>query len=123
DGDLSKLTLPDSDDFEIASRYLKENKKNKDIKRIISSDGRDCRITGKIQDLGSKLIENKNKNFQDFLNKKINLELLDIKLTGSAELLDSSNNYMVDNMLQGFYFSILIIGCLTWILHRSLKMV
>ena len=123
EGDVKELKLPDKEDFETIIKYIKENKNNRDIKRVISPDGTSCRITGKLADVGSLIIESKNEKFKTFCEKNVNTNLIEINLTGSGELLDSCNDYMVDNMMQGFYFSILIIGGLTWFLHRSLKMV
>jgi predicted RND superfamily exporter protein len=123
EGDPAQLKLPDKDDFQTIITYIRDNKNNKDIKRIISPDGKSCRISGKIPDIGSRAVELRNEKLREFISKNIDETLIDVQMTGAAELLDSSNKYMVDNMLQGFYFSIFIIGALTWFLHRSLKMV
>ena len=123
DGNIKQYRLPEKEDFETIQKYLRDNRNNKDIKRIISPDGKSCRITGKLPDIGSHAVEKKNEKFLEFIRTELNNKLLGIQLTGTAQLLDKSNDYMVNNMLQGFYFSILIIGVLTWLLHRSIKMV
>ena len=119
----TKLNFPDSEDYKIISKQLISNKKNKDISRIVSSDGLSSRISGKIQDMGSIKVNEHNNNLIAFIKKNTNNNLLEFKLTGAAQLVDRNNEYMVSNMAQGFLCSILIIALLTFFLHRSWRMV
>ena len=115
--------FPNEEDYEAIKKQLISNKKNKDIKRIITIDGRYARINGKITDIGSIVVNERNKKFQEFLKNHINSQDIEVKITGAAHLIDRNNEYMVNNMIQGFLFSIVVIGILTYFLHRSLKMV
>ncbi len=117
-----KLPSTEEDYADIES-YILKNKKNKDLKRIIPPDGKSCRITGKIQDMGSLKIAILNKELQEFTNKNIDSKLITYTITGAATLMDRNNEYMVENMIQGFGWSIAIIGILTFFLHRSWRMV
>ncbi len=121
DGELSAYKFPEREDYADVKKYIKGNKNNKEIKRIISADGKSCRVTGKMSDIGSLKIRELDKKFHEFLNK--NIKFCEVKITGAATLMDKNNDYMVSNMMQGFFFSIFVIGGLTWFLHRSLKMV
>lgn len=123
DGDLQQYKLPDEEDYGEVRKYIVGNKRNKDIRRIIAPDGKSCRITGKMPDMGSMKIKEQDKKLFAFIDQHISKALIDVRITGAATLMDKNNDYMVSNMLQGFFFSILIIGGLTWFLHRSLKMV
>ncbi len=115
--------FPNQEDYEPIKKQLMSNKKNKDIKRIITVDGHFARINGKIADVGSIVINERNKKFEEFLKQHINQQDIEIKITGAAHLIDRNNEYMVNNMIQGFLFSLLVIGILTYFLHRSWKMV
>lgn len=115
--------FPNKEDYEAIKKQLISNKKNKDIKRIITIDGRYARINGKITDIGSIVVNERNKKFQEFLKNNINSQDIEVKITGAAHLIDRNNEYMVNNMIQGFLFSIVVIGILTYFLHRSWKMV
>ena len=115
--------FPNREEYEPIKKQLLSNKKNKDIKRIITIDGHYARINGKIADAGSIVINERNKKFQEFLKQNINQQDIEIKVTGAAHLIDRNNEYMVNNMIQGFLFSIVVIGILTYFLHRSWKMV
>lgn len=119
----TKLNFPDSSDYEIISKQLIRNKKNKDISRIVSSDGLSSRISAKIQDMGSIKVSDHNNKLISFIKKNINNNILEFKLTGAAHLVDRNNEYMVSNMAQGFLFSIFIIAMLTFFLHQSWRMV
>lgn len=119
----SANAFPTREDYESIASYLKKNKKNKEIKRFVSLDGKTSRISAKIADLGSLKINEHNQNLLAFIDKNIDNNLLEFQLTGAAHLIDRNNEYMVSNMTQGFIFSIIVIGLLTWFLHRSWRMV
>ncbi len=118
-----EMEFPNREDYEAVKKQLIGNKKNKDIKRIITPDGHFARINGKINDVGSIVVNGQNVHFQEFLRTHINPNDIEIKITGAAHLVDRNNEYMVNNMAQGFLFSIIVIALLTYFLHRSWRMV
>ncbi|MEI8137436.1 MAG: MMPL family transporter, partial [Bacteroidota bacterium] len=94
-----------------------------DVKRLITTDGLKTRISAKIRDMGSLKATQHNKNLLAFIDKNINTNLIQFEITGAAHLVDRNNEYMVNNMTQGFIFSLIVIGILTFFLHRSWRMV
>ena len=118
-----KILFPKKEDYAEVKKQILDNKKNKDIKRVISVDGKHARISAKINDIGSIVVNEHNKKFQEFIKSNINANDLEIKITGAAHLVDRNNEYMVSNMTQGFLFSIIVIALLTYLLHRSWRMV
>ncbi|MBL7911148.1 MAG: RND family transporter [Bacteroidia bacterium] len=117
------LKFPSGEDYEPISQQLKNNKKNRDVKRLITTDGLKTRISAKIRDMGSLQATQHNLNLIAFIEKNVNSNLLQFEITGAAHLIDRNNEYMVNNMTQGFLFSLLVIGILTFFLHRSWRMV
>ncbi len=115
--------FPSKEDYEPIAKELRANKKNKELKRFVSSDFKQGRISGKTEDMGSMIMAEHNKNFSDFLSKNINKDQIGVNITGAAHLIDRNNEYMVSNMIQGFGFSIIVIAILTYFLHRSWRMV
>ncbi|MCD6018374.1 MAG: rane protein [Bacteroidetes bacterium] len=115
--------FPNEEDYEAIKKQLIGNKKNKDIKRIITPDGKFARINGKISDIGSLKVNELNTHLKDFIHSHLNSKDIEIKITGAAHLIDRNNEYMVTNMTQGFLFSIIVIALLTYFLHRSWRMV
>jgi predicted RND superfamily exporter protein len=118
-----KDKFPTIEEYEDVKKQLIDNKKNKELKRIITTDGKFARISGKMSDVGSMIVNEQNMKFYKFLNTHINSNDLEIKITGAAHLMDRNNEYMVSNMAQGFIFSIIIIIILTYFLHKSWRMV
>jgi hypothetical protein len=121
--DQKYFVIPDKEDYSDIKKYLIKNKKNKNLKLILQENGESARLTGKIKDVGSFKMRSFNEEFNLFLEQKINAKTIKFTNTGAAYLLDKNNEYMVNNMIQGFGFSILIIALLTYLLHRSFKMV
>jgi hypothetical protein len=121
--DQKYFVIPDKEDYSDIKKYLIKNKKNKNLKLILQENGESARLTGKIKDVGSLKMRSFNEEFNLFLEQKINAKTIKFTNTGAAYLLDKNNEYMVNNMIQGFGFSILIIALLTYLLHRSFKMV
>lgn len=115
--------FPTAEEYEDVKKQLIDNKKNKDLKRIITVDGKFARISGKINDVGSIVVNEQNTHFEEFIKSHVNSNDIEITITGAAHLVDRNNQYMVKNMTQGFLFSIIISGLLTFILHKSWKMV
>lgn len=118
-----KPGFPDREDYAPIAKQLRSNKKNKEVKRFVSENGLTTRISGKIRDIGSLEANVKNGRLMAFIDKNIDKDLLEFRITGAAHLVDRNNEYMVGNMMQGFIFSIIIIGILTFFLHRSWRMV
>jgi predicted RND superfamily exporter protein len=123
DETVGEGNFPNKEDYDLVKEQLVENKKNKDIKKIISIDGKYARISGKINDMGSIAVNLHNEQLLEYISKNINQNEIEIKITGAAHLVDRNNEYMVENMTQGFLFSIIVIAILTYFLHRSWKMV
>ncbi len=73
--------------------------------------------------MGSIAVSEHNKHLLNYIDKNINKKLLSFEITGAAHLMDRNNEYMVNNMTQGFIFSLIVIAILTFFLHRSWRMV
>jgi predicted RND superfamily exporter protein len=119
----TKAGFPDKEDFDPIAEQLKSNRKNKDVQRVMTSNGKTARISAKIRDIGSIIIAGHNDHLNEYIRTKTDTNAIRFEITGAAHLLDRNNEYMVDNMTQGFIFSIVIIAILTFFLHRSWRMV
>jgi uncharacterized protein len=115
--------FPEEEEYNEIVKLLRSNKKNKELQLLISSNGTNARSSAKIRDMGSIEASNHNKKLIQFINKNTDTTTLSVQITGAAHLIDRNNEYMVNNMIQGFGFSILIIALLTYLLHRSWRMV
>ncbi len=118
-----QAAFPERDDFEDIGNYFKKNRKNKDLKKVINPDGKTARFSAKVSDMGSLAAKEHNARLDSFIKREIPAGLLKFEITGAAHLVDRNNEYMVTNMTQGFVFSLVVIGILTFFLHRSWRMV
>jgi uncharacterized protein len=115
--------FPDREDYGELSKYFSGNRKSRELKRVATPDGQRMRISGKVKDMGSRKIETHNENFRRFTSSNFPEDKYSFTLTGAAHLIDMNNSYMVQNMLSGLGFSVLVTGLLTLLLHRSWRMV
>ncbi len=120
---MGEGSFPTLDEYSSVKEQLITHKKNKDIKRIISLDGKHARISGKINDMGSMAVHEHNANLLTYISNNLNKDDISIQITGAAHLVDRNNEYMVTNMTQGFLCSLIIIAILTFFLHKSWRMV
>lgn len=88
---------------------------------FISSDSLSCRITGKVKDVGGLAIKGENAEFSEFINNNINPDILKVKLTGTALLIDKNNATLAKSLLLGLVLAFAIIGCVIAFMFRSLK--
>ncbi len=121
--DVPANAFPDEEEAKQVIAHLKNNKNNKDLKRVIDPKGKEARISGKISDMGSIVSNEHNKALFNFIRTQTDTSLIKYEITGAAHLIDRNNEYMVSNMTQGFVFSLIVIAILTFFLHRSWRMV
>jgi len=95
--------------------------KNK-LKSFITSTEAVCRFTGKLDDVGSKKIKERNIAFEQFFQSEINNKLIGYKMTGTALLVDKNNESLATNMILGLAIAFLLIALLIGIIFKSLKM-
>jgi uncharacterized protein len=86
---------------------------------ILSSNERVGRFSGRVGDLGSAIFLEKNKVFMDFLNREIEPLGVKASLTGISEIIDSNNEYLTDNLMEGLIYELLAIALLMGLLFRN----
>lgn len=89
--------------------------------RLISSDSSTCRISGKIQDVGGIAIKEANKKLDEFIAANINPDILKVKLTGTALLIDQNNATLATNLMSGLLLAFAIIALVVGVMFRSVK--
>lgn len=88
---------------------------------LISKDSMSCRLTGKLKDVGGLKIKEANYKLQQFLDQNINPEILQIRLTGTAMLIDNNNSALSKNLIFGLIFAFAVIALVVGIMFRSVK--
>lgn len=115
--------FPGPQDYPAIQKLINQHKNNKDLLRLADKQGRTTRISAKIKDMGSAKVNHKNEALLHFIHESGIDKTLQVEFTGAAHLMDRNNAYMVENMLQGFAFSIFLIALLTYLVHRSWRIV
>jgi len=80
------------------------------------------RISGKILDEGSIVLNPKDESFYQFIDLHFSDRFL-AKLTGAATMMDNTHAYIVRNVIRGLIFAIIIIGMIMGFLFRSSRIV
>ncbi len=123
-GESAGYVFPDKASYESElKKYLFQHKHKKELLKITDKTARMARISGKMKDLGSLAIHALNDSLVRFIKKNTRTDQLQFSITGAASLIDKNNEYMVSNMLQGFGWSLVVITLLTFLLHKSWRMV
>ena len=122
-GNPTYYTLPaDSESIADLTDQLAQFRKRKELKNLLTTDGKQARISGKMHDIGSKIICEQNQKLKTFIASEPEMGAINIQLTGAAVMLDKNNEYIVANTLQGLLLSILIVGLIIALIHKSWKM-
>lgn len=90
---------------------------------LMTPDEQHTRITGTLYDIGSTAVSERNRRFMDFVAAEIDTDLVSVRLTGAAQLIDRSNRLISRNMMQGLLIAILIVSLFMGILFRSFRMI
>lgn len=124
-GGLEKFNkLPDSkSEMNKILKLLNRNKKNTNLKTIITLDQKKGRLKAKQVDDGSFIIKQKNKDLQKFINENINQDLIKYRITGMAFMIDKNNDTLAKDMLLGLLIAFGVIAIIMGILFASFRMI
>lgn len=93
------------------------------VRLILDSTEQITRIQGTIPDWGNLKSTEANEKFKAFLQNEGLNDFFDVRLTGSAHLLDKNMSYMSASLVKGLLFATLIVAVIMGMLFQSLRMV
>ncbi|KAA9325215.1 efflux RND transporter permease subunit [Adhaeribacter soli] len=115
--------LPETEkELKRLSAKLKLFAKKDDLKQLISEDGKNGRLTGKMPDVGSAKAKVMNTELNNFITKNTNPNVLQTRLTGTSLLMDKNGEDLTTNMMLGMGTDILIVVLIALGLFRSFRM-
>lgn len=82
-----------------------------------------ARLSGRVKDLGSHYYKEKNKDLATFITGSISSNIIDVTLTGSAELIDQNNRTLSVSLLQGLLLAFLVVVVIVGLIFKSIRMV
>jgi len=103
-------------------KRLRQFNFKKKLANLLKSNEKECRFTGKMDDIGSAKVKILNANFKHFFNTKINTKLITYKMTGTALLVDKNNEFLARNMMLGLAIAFLLIALIMGGIFKSFKM-
>jgi predicted RND superfamily exporter protein len=119
----SNYKLPENKgDIARFKKQLERLENGQILRLVVDSTQHFARITGTIPDWGNKKVTAKNQELEHFLNNELKSQYFDVKLTGTAHLLDLNLKTLSNNMMQGLILASVIIAVLMALLYRSFTM-
>lgn len=92
------------------------------VSRFYSPENNMSRIYGQTADLGRIYYKEKNENLETFMSETLTDAPFEIQLTGTATLMDRSNEILSTSMLKGLGLAFILIALLFGFLFRSIPM-
>ena len=90
--------------------------------RIVTPDGKACRIIGFFPELGSYETAIRNEKLLSYLEEHIDKEVIHYRLTGTTYLIDKSHELLSLNLIKGLLTAIVVIGIVLMLYFRSFKL-
>jgi len=119
----SNYKLPENKgDIARFKKQLERLENGQILRLVVDSTQHFARITGTIPDWGNKKVTAKNQELEHFLKNELKSPYFDVKLTGTAHLLDLNLKTLSNNMMQGLILASVIIAVLMALLYRSFTM-
>ncbi len=114
--------FPTESEFDLLAPKLKLVTKRKEFALFCNSKMSLMRISGKINDVGSLAVANKNEDLVSHLTKIKSDQQWDATLTGSSLLIDKNNSYLAKSLIEDLVMGIASIGLIIGLLFRKTKM-
>lgn len=110
---------PDPDFLQYLTDKVLENRAALSLHAVLTDDEKATQITGKMEDLGSAVIGQRNQQLTTFIDSALVPDVLKIHLTGNTLLLDKSNQIITYKLLYSLIFAIVVVSLLMGWLYRS----
>ncbi len=113
---------PDSTDLRKLNKFLARKEVGDVVNMHYNKDQHVMRIAGKLGDYGRKHYESLNLQLDQFIAQNCHSKF-NYRVTGTAQLIDLNNRYLVENMVLDLLLSMLVIGLIMGVVYQSPKMI
>jgi predicted RND superfamily exporter protein len=120
-GSSAAFTFPSQGQYHRMRRYFDQILKLEGPK-VISADQKSGRISSRVADLGSLEMGEKRSEILAFVRNEINPQLLTIRWTGTAYLVDRGHESVTRQMFQGLLVAFAVVGLIAGFLFRSWRL-
>lgn len=119
----SHFELPTSQkEIDRLTRLIRRMDKDSMLQLFVDEEMHMARIQGKVGDLGAREFENKNLVLHS-LHQELSDSKFDIRVTGTATLIDLNNAYLAKDMTIGLVIAFFVVALIMGLMFKSLKMV
>lgn len=124
-GDQEFYVFPDSDQQleKILTQIQNFAFKSGKLMNMVDSTAKYTRSFSTIGDDGNIIVSQKNKAFISELDHLIDQNQIEIKITGTAHLLDLNMKYLSESLMEGLLLALGIVALIMGVLFRSIKIV
>jgi uncharacterized protein len=121
-GQVRFAVIPDSQrEINKLVRTIERSEGNEFLSLFVNEEKHVARINGKVADAGAKAFQSKNVALDKFL-AELSPHGLQVKVTGTANLIDLNNESLARDMTYGLFFAFLVVACVVGIMFKSWKM-
>lgn len=120
-GSDAAFTFPSQGQYLRMRRYFDQILKLEGPK-VINEDLTSGRVSSRVADLGSQEMGKKRSTILDFTQEKINSNLLKVRWTGTAYLIDRGHESVTRQMFQGLLVAFAVVGLVAGFLFRSWRL-
>lgn len=122
-GDTSYFKIPKESVLNSYTNSFDSKRFKKEMQPFIDNSVNTARISGRVKDYGSVYFNTSNKNLESYFEESGLSKYFKYKLTGSAYLIDRSNEVLSSNLLWGLLSAFGLIAFLVGGIFKSFKMV
>ncbi|MHA7129362.1 efflux RND transporter permease subunit [Algoriphagus namhaensis] len=117
-GDIAAFRFPTPGQHSRMNRWQDQASKPS-VGILIDESRAEGRISGRLPDLGSYVMSQKREELRRFVEQNIDAQLLDVRWTGTAFLIDKGHQSVTKQMLRGLGVAFVLVGLIAGILFKS----
>jgi predicted RND superfamily exporter protein len=122
DGEPKWFKMPEQEEeFNTLIQRVKPFLNDKQVRLIITKKFNQARIAGRIKEKGSKAVQKKSAQIESWLKSNAG-GAMHYRITGSSDLIDKSNLYLTQNMLEGLSLDVAVLMLIIGLIFKSWRM-
>jgi len=122
DGNYDEFGFPDSSNYQRTKKLILKIYSSIPQPLVINEQNTYARIIGFIPQIGSEETHQMNLKLDAFIDKNIDKELIETKITGTTVLIDKSHRLISSSMIRGLFSAIILVSIILGIYFKSLKL-
>lgn len=122
EGNNEYYRLPDERGLRLIKRILRKKQVAQLVHLYYNDSTNVLRVSGKVGDVGRLHYESENVALDNYVSQHFPKDAIKVKVTGTAQLIDLNNKYLVENLVLDLLLSVFAIGLIMSIIYKSWRM-